>query len=107
MVTDYIARGHKPAFARMPPAVYGAALVIAAGLALWALAPDQGSRGETLARLVQWAPALAHGFFINVLISVGAISIGTGIGLAMGSLALQEVLRAPGSCHFAMPPGSC
>ncbi|CAH2924346.1 MAG: Glutamate transport membrane-spanning protein [uncultured Paraburkholderia sp.] len=74
------ARGAAPGFA----AALG---VLVAGGLLWALAPDSGTRGETLARFVEWTPALAHGFALNVLISIGAIAIGSMLGLAIGALA--------------------
>jgi polar amino acid transport system permease protein len=64
--------------------------VLIVGALLWAMAPESGSRGETLARLAEWTPALAHGFALNVLISVGAIAIGSVIGLAIGALALSH-----------------
>ncbi|ABE37002.1 amino ABC transporter, permease, 3-TM region, His/Glu/Gln/Arg/opine family domain protein [Paraburkholderia xenovorans LB400] len=64
--------------------------VLIVGALLWAIAPDSGSRGETLARFVEWTPALAHGFALNVLISLGAIAIGSVIGLAVGALALSH-----------------
>jgi polar amino acid transport system permease protein len=64
--------------------------VLIIGALLWAVAPESGSRGETLARFVEWMPALAHGFALNVLISVGAIAIGSAIGLGVGALALSN-----------------
>ncbi|MFM0201472.1 amino acid ABC transporter permease [Paraburkholderia fungorum] len=64
--------------------------VLIVGALLWSVAPDSGSRAETLARFVEWAPALAHGFAVNVLISLGAIAIGSIIGLAIGALALSH-----------------
>ena len=76
--------------ARVPPGVYGMLSVLTAGAVLWALAPESGSRGETLARLVEWAPALAHGFAMNVLISIGAIFIGTMLGLIAGAAAMSR-----------------
>jgi polar amino acid transport system permease protein len=66
--------------------------VLVVGALLWSLAPESGSRGETLARLVEWAPALAHGFSMNVLISMGAIFIGTIIGLIAGAAAMSRSL---------------
>jgi polar amino acid transport system permease protein len=66
--------------------------VLVGGALLWAFAPDSGSRGETLARFVEWAPALAHGFALNVLISIGAIAIGSIVGLAIGALGLAASL---------------
>jgi polar amino acid transport system permease protein len=64
--------------------------VLIVGVLLWAVAPESGSRAETLARFVEWTPALAHGFALNVLISVGAIAIGSAIGLVVGALALSN-----------------
>jgi polar amino acid transport system permease protein len=64
--------------------------VLVVGALLWAAAPESGSRGETLARFVQWTPALAHGFALNVLISLGAIAIGSIMGLGVGALALSH-----------------
>ena len=75
---------------RVPPGVYGVLGVLVVGAVLWSLAPESGSRGETFARLAEWAPALAHGFAMNVLISIGAIFIGTVIGLVAGAVALSR-----------------
>lgn len=75
---------------RVPPGVYGMLGVLVVGAVLWSLAPESGSRGETFARLAEWAPALAHGFAMNVLISIGAIFIGTVIGLIAGAVALSR-----------------
>ena len=72
------------------PGVAAALGVLVAGALLWTFAPDSGARGETLARFVEWAPALAHGFALNVLISIGAIAIGSVLGLAIGALALAQ-----------------
>jgi len=90
MATDSASPAGKPAGMRLPPGIYGVVGIVAAGAALWSLAPEAGSRGETLARLVEWAPALAHGFAMNVLISIGAIFIGTMIGLLAGALAMSK-----------------
>lgn len=75
-------------FARVPPGIYGAALIAGAGGLLWILSPRQDARGETFASLVQWSPALAHGFAINILISFAAIVTGTVLGLLVGVLAM-------------------
>ncbi|MGE8506103.1 MAG: amino acid ABC transporter permease [Paraburkholderia terricola] len=64
--------------------------VLIVGALLWAAAPESGSRSETIARFVEWTPALAHGFALNVLISLGAIAIGSIIGLLIGALALSH-----------------
>jgi polar amino acid transport system permease protein len=88
MATDPFAERRQSAFARVPPGLYGVVLIIGAGLLLWTVTPAEGARGETFARLIQWAPALALGFSVNVLISIGAIAIGTAIGLTVGTLAL-------------------
>ncbi|ORC49194.1 amino acid ABC transporter [Burkholderia sp. A27] len=64
--------------------------VLIVGASLWAAAPESGSRSETIARFVEWTPALAHGFALNVLISLGAIAIGSIIGLLIGALALSH-----------------
>lgn len=77
---------------RLTPGVSAALAVLAVGLLLWVFAPDSGARGETLARFVEWSPALAHGFALNVLISVGAIGIGSLLGLVVGALALASSL---------------
>jgi polar amino acid transport system permease protein len=90
MATDTFAASKQSLFARVPPRLYGVALIVAAGLLLWMLAPRQGAPGETFASLIQWAPALAHGFSINVLISLGAVLIGTIVGLTVGALALPS-----------------
>jgi polar amino acid transport system permease protein len=74
------------------PGVAAALGVLVAGALLWTFAPDSGARGETLARFVEWAPALAHGFALNVLISIGAIAIGSVLGLTIGALALAHSL---------------
>src|SRR5471032_336871 len=80
MAIDSTSAASKLAGMRLPPGIYAVVGIVAVGTALWSLAPETGSRGETLARLVEWAPALAHGFTMNVLISIGAIFIGTFIG---------------------------
>lgn len=54
------------------------------------MAPESGSRIDTLRRLIAWAPALARGFALNVLISLGAVAIGTAIGVIVGALALSH-----------------
>ena len=59
MATDSASTAAKLAITRLPAGIYG---VLAAGAALWSLAPEAGSRGETLARFVEWTPALLHGF---------------------------------------------
>ncbi|TFE37653.1 amino acid ABC transporter permease [Paraburkholderia dipogonis] len=64
--------------------------VLIVGALLWAAAPESGSRSETIARFVEWTPALAHGFALNVLISLGAVAIGSIIGLLIGALALSH-----------------
>ena len=69
MATDSAAAAGKFAVTRLPPGVYGVLGVLVTGALLWSLAPEAGSRGETLARFVEWSPALAHGFAMNVLIS--------------------------------------
>lgn len=74
------------------PGVAAALGVLVVGALLWTFAPDSGARGETLARFVEWAPALAHGFALNVLISIGAIAIGSILGLVIGALALAHSL---------------
>lgn len=66
--------------------------VLAIGALLWIVAPEGGSRVETLQKLVEWMPALAHGFALNVLISVGAIAIGTLAGVGMGAIGLSSSL---------------
>jgi polar amino acid transport system permease protein len=85
--SSFSARGQS-ILARVPPGFFGVALILCAGALLWALSPRQNARGETLASLIQWAPALAHGFSVNVLISVGAVLIGTVAGVVVGALAL-------------------
>jgi polar amino acid transport system permease protein len=90
MATDSASTAGKLAVNRLPPSLYGVLGVLATGAVLWSLAPDTGSRGETLACLVEWAPALAHGFAMNVLISIGAIFLGTLIGLLAGALAMSK-----------------
>jgi polar amino acid transport system permease protein len=92
MAIDSAAAAGKFAVMRLPPGVYGVLGALVAGALLWSLAPEAGSRGETLARFVEWAPALAHGFAMNVLISIGAIFIGTVIGLLAGALAMSTSL---------------
>jgi polar amino acid transport system permease protein len=72
----------------LTPGLAAALGMLTAGALLWVFAPDSGSRGETLARFVEWAPALAHGFALNVLVSIGAIAIGTVLGLLIGALAV-------------------
>ena len=72
----------------LTPGVAAALGVFAIGALLWIIAPASGSRGETLVRFVEWAPALAHGFALNVLVSIGAIGIGSILGLAIGALGL-------------------
>ena len=72
----------------LTPGVAAALGVLIAGALLWLFSPDSGSRGETLARFVEWTPALAHGFALNVLISLGAIAAGSVLGLLIGALAL-------------------
>src|SRR5476649_110877 len=89
MAIDSTSAASKLAGMRLPPGIYAVVGIVAVGTALWSLAPETGSRGETLARLVEWAPALAHGFAMNVLISIGAIFIGTVIGLLAGALAMS------------------
>lgn len=64
--------------------------VLAFGALLWAIAPESGSRFDTLGQLVEWAPALAHGFSLNILISLGAVTIGTVVGVVAGALALSR-----------------
>jgi polar amino acid transport system permease protein len=72
----------------LTPGVAAALGVLIAGALLWVLSPDSGSRGATLARFVEWTPALAHGFALNVLISLGAIAAGSVLGLLIGALGL-------------------
>ncbi|MFT4068104.1 amino acid ABC transporter permease [Paraburkholderia sp.] len=72
----------------LTPGVAAAFGVLIAGALLWVFSPDSGSRGETLARFVEWTPALAHGFALNVLISLGAIATGSVLGLLIGALGL-------------------
>lgn len=72
----------------LAPGVAAALGVLIAGALLWMLSPDSGSRGETLARFVEWTPALARGFALNVLISLGAIAAGSALGLLIGALGL-------------------
>jgi polar amino acid transport system permease protein len=74
-------------FASGPAAILG---VLVFGGLLWAVAPESGSRIDTLRRLIEWAPALARGFALNVLISLGAVAIGTAIGVIVGALALSH-----------------
>jgi len=57
---------------------------------LWAMAPESGSRIDTLRQLVEWAPALAHGFSLNIVISLGAVAIGTVAGVLAGAIALSR-----------------
>jgi len=76
----------------LTPGVAAALGVLVAGALLWVFAPDSGARGETLARFVEWAPALAHGFALNVVVSIGAIAIGSVLGLLIGALALAPSL---------------
>jgi polar amino acid transport system permease protein len=64
--------------------------VLAFGALLWAIAPESGSRIDTLKQLVEWTPALAHGFSLNVLISLGAVTIGTVVGVVAGAIALSR-----------------
>ena len=66
--------------------------VLAFGALLWAIAPESGSRFDTLGQLVEWAPALAHGFSLNILISLGAVAIGTVAGVVAGAIALSRSL---------------
>lgn len=66
--------------------------VLAFGGLLWAIAPEAGSRIDTLGQLVQWAPALAHGFSLNILISLGAVALGTIGGVLAGAIALSGSL---------------
>lgn len=40
--------------------------------------------GTTLETLIVWTPALAEGFLMNIVISIGAMSIGTVIGMLVG-----------------------
>ncbi|WP_429301906.1 amino acid ABC transporter permease [Paraburkholderia sp. GAS199] len=86
---DEATRGRSLARSLTSGAAAAFGVLIVGGL-LWAFAPETGSRGETLARFVEWTPALAHGFALNVLISLGAIAIGSVIGLAIGALALSQ-----------------
>ncbi|MGF6441209.1 amino acid ABC transporter permease [Paraburkholderia youngii] len=72
----------------LTPGIAAALGVLIAGALLWVFSPDSGSRGETLARFVEWTPALAYGFALNVLISLGAIVAGSVLGLLIGALAL-------------------
>ncbi|EEA01339.1 polar amino acid ABC transporter, inner membrane subunit [Burkholderia sp. H160] len=72
----------------LTPGVAAALGVLIAAALLWVLSPDSGSHGDTLARFVDWAPTLAHGFALNVLISVGAIATGSVLGLLIGALGL-------------------
>jgi polar amino acid transport system permease protein len=74
------------------PGIAAALGVLIVGALLWTFSPDSGSRGETLARFVEWTPALVHGFALNVLISVGAVAIGSILGLAIGALGLAPSL---------------
>lgn len=76
----------------LTPGVAAALGVFAAGALLWLFAPDTASRGQTLARVIEWSPALARGFALNVLISLGAIAIGSFVGLAVGALGLAPSL---------------
>ncbi|BBQ00378.1 amino acid ABC transporter [Burkholderia sp. SFA1] len=64
--------------------------VLAFGALLWAIAPESGSRIDTLKQLVEWTPALAHGFSLNILISLGAVAIGTVAGVVAGAIALSR-----------------
>ncbi|MDR5759304.1 amino acid ABC transporter permease [Caballeronia sp. LZ035] len=64
--------------------------VLGFGALLWAIAPEAGSRIDTLGQLVEWAPALAHGFLLNILISLGAVVLGTIGGVIAGAIALSH-----------------
>jgi len=66
-----------------------------AGVAVLALALHYGAThaaqsSPTLASFIQWTPALLHGFLLNILISVTAIVAGSGLGLAVGGLAMSK-----------------
>ena len=79
------------------PERYGAAPILFAVLAALGIALEielahGGWRNETLAHLVEWAPALARGFAMNIAISLGAIAIGSAVGFAVGALALTHGL---------------
>lgn len=76
----------------LTPGVAAALGVLIVGALLWVSAPESGARGETLARFVEWSPALAHGFALNVLVSAGAIAIGSVLGLLVGALGLAPSL---------------
>lgn len=76
----------------LTPGVAAALGVLIVCALLWVCAPDSGARGETLARFVEWSPALAHGFALNVLVSAGAIAIGSALGLLVGALGLAPSL---------------
>jgi len=68
------------------------AVIVAGTVALWFAAPRDVSGAELAAAFVRWLPALLHGFAINVLISVGAIALGTLLGVPAGALAATPTL---------------
>jgi polar amino acid transport system permease protein len=74
----------------LPPGFYALALIAAGAAALWMAAPRDISGAELGATFVRWLPALFAGFAINVLISFGAIVLGTLVGLPVGALAMSR-----------------
>jgi polar amino acid transport system permease protein len=81
-----------PRSGALPPGVYAFALIVAVTFALWLAAPRDIPGAELAATFVRWLPALLHGFAINVLISVGAVLLGTLVGLPIGVLVLTRAL---------------
>lgn len=71
----------------LPPGAWAIALIAAAAVALWSAAPRDVAGKALVATFIHWLPALLHGFGINVLISVGAIGLGTLLGVPLGALA--------------------
>jgi len=73
---------------RIGSGVYACATIILAAMALWLLAPRDISGAQLLASFLRWLPALLHGFAVNVGVSLGALALGTLIGVFIGALAL-------------------
>ena len=84
--------------AMLPTARAGATLaaVFVASVALAQVATPAGKPG-VLDVLVKWTPLLAQGFLFNVLISVGAMALGTIAGVLLGFARISLVAPVRGT----------
>jgi|UPI0007C7E63F polar amino acid transport system permease protein len=75
---------------RFGSGAYASATIVVAAMVLGMLAPRDISGSQLLALFLRWLPSLMRGFAVNVAVSIGALALGTLIGLLVGALALQR-----------------